>query len=123
VYLSAEERQGPPPGVERGVPERFWVVIAEGKYDFTAKWWDPASFQQVVDHYRGTLTFVQAGEAGHWHPPLQGVIDLVGRTTLRQFVRLMYHAEGVLCPVTFAMHLAAALRGEPAAVMEGNGQA
>jgi ADP-heptose:LPS heptosyltransferase len=44
---------------------------------------------------------------------LQGVADLVGKTTLRDFVRLMYHASGVLCPVTFAMHLAAAVETKP----------
>jgi hypothetical protein len=37
------------------------------------------------------------------------VIDLRGRTTLRDTVRLMYHAHGVVCPVTFMMHLAAAV--------------
>jgi hypothetical protein len=36
------------------------------------------------------------------------LINLVGQTDIRQFVRLMYHAVGVLCPVTFAMHLSAA---------------
>jgi hypothetical protein len=29
-----------------------------------------------------------------------------GRTDLRQLVRLVYHAQGVLCPVTLLMHLA-----------------
>ena len=47
-----------------------------GKRDFTAKWWDPARFQTVVDHFRGRIAFVQCGEAGHWHPPLEGVINL-----------------------------------------------
>jgi ADP-heptose:LPS heptosyltransferase/SAM-dependent methyltransferase len=111
VHLSARERQDGPPAA--GLPERFWVVVAGGKYDFTAKWWDPASFQKVVDHFRGRLAFVQAGEAGHWHPPLEGVVNLVGKTTTREFVRLVHHAEGVLCPVTFAMHLAAAVETRP----------
>ena len=62
-----------------------------------------------MDHFQGRIPFVQCGEQGHWHPRLAHVIDLVGRTTTREFVRLMYHAEGVLCPVTFAMHLAAAV--------------
>ena len=87
----------------------FWIVNAGGKRDFTAKWWEPARYQQVVDHFRGRIQFVQVGELGHHHPALQGVIDLRGKTDVRQFVRLMYHAQGVLCPVTFAMHLAAAV--------------
>jgi ADP-heptose:LPS heptosyltransferase len=91
----------------------FWIIVVGGKYDFTAKWWDPARYQQVVDQFAGRIQFVQCGEANHFHPRLRGVIDLVGKTDIRQFVRLMYHASGVICPVTFAMHLAAAVEVKP----------
>jgi ADP-heptose:LPS heptosyltransferase len=87
----------------------FWLIFAGGKYDFTAKWWSPAHYQQVVNHFRGRIQFVQCGEANHWHPRLDGVFHLVGKTTLRQLIRLVYHAVGVICPVTLAMHLAAAI--------------
>ncbi|MDB5387172.1 MAG: ADP-heptose:LPS heptosyltransferase-like protein [Planctomycetaceae bacterium] len=113
VRLSEEEKSAPCPGVELGVPERFWIIVAGGKYDFTAKWWNPTSAQQVVDHFQGRVAFVQTGEQGHWHTPLKGVVNLIGKTKLRDFIRLMYHAEGVLCPVTFAMHLAAAVETKP----------
>jgi len=113
IHLSQEEKGSPPPCVEAGVPERFWIVVAGGKYDFTAKWWAPAGFQGVVDALHGRVPFVQCGEAGHWHPRLDRVTDLVGKTSLRQFIRLVYHADGVLCPVTLAMHLAAAVPAKP----------
>lgn len=113
IHLNNAEKQLPPPGKERGIPEHFWIIIAGGKNDFTAKWWNPVSYQKVVDHFRGRLQFVQCGEAAHWHPPLTGVIDLLGKTNIREFVRLMYHADGVVCPVTFAMHLAAAVETKP----------
>lgn len=87
----------------------FWIVVAGGKYDFTAKWWSSERYQEVVDYFQGRILFVQVGEKGHHHPALSGVLNLIGRTDVRQFVRLMYHAQGVLCPVTFAMHLAAAV--------------
>jgi hypothetical protein len=96
-----------------GWHDDFWIIVAGGKYDYTAKWWDPARFQQVVDCFRGRIQFVQCGEVQHWHPRLNGVIDLVGKTDLRQFIRLMYHAAGVVSPVTFAMHLAAAVEVKP----------
>lgn len=115
IHLSDAEKQSPPPGSDLGIDTGFWIVVAGGKYDFTAKWWNPASFQRVVDHLRHRIQFVQCGEAGHWHPPLEGVVNLVGKTTTRQFIRLMYHARGVLCPVTFAMHLAAAVETPPGA--------
>ncbi|MCL6416637.1 hypothetical protein MIB92_13335 [Aestuariirhabdus sp. Z084] len=91
----------------------FWIIVAGGKYDFSIKWWDSARFQRVVDHFHGRLLFVQVGESGHYHPPLSQVIDLRGKTDLRQLIRLMYHADGVLCPVTLAMHLAAAVEVKP----------
>jgi ADP-heptose:LPS heptosyltransferase len=91
----------------------FWIVVAGGKNDYTVKWWDPARYQRVVDHFAGHVLFVQVGEHGHVHPPLRGVIDLRGRTDLRQLIRLVHHAQGVLCPVTLLMHLAAAVECRP----------
>lgn len=113
VHLSAQEKgwlsQVDEITGHAGTP--FWIIVSGGKKDFTAKWWDPARSQQVVDHFRGQIQFVQCGDGGdyHVHPRLNGVIDLVGKTDLRQIVRLMYHAEGVICPVTMFMHLAAAV--------------
>ncbi|MEZ6129157.1 MAG: glycosyltransferase family 9 protein [Planctomycetaceae bacterium] len=113
VHLSEVERTPEFPKERYDLPDRFWIIVAGGKYDFTAKWWNPASYQQVVDHFQGKIAFVQCGEGTHWHPPLNGVVNLVGKTNLRDFVRLMYHADGVICPVTLAMHLAAAVETKP----------
>ncbi|MBC8356994.1 MAG: FkbM family methyltransferase [Planctomycetes bacterium] len=114
IHLSETEKNAPLPHQELGLPKRFWIIIAGGKYDFTAKWWNPASYQAVVDHFQDRIAFVQCGEQGHWHPRLNGVTDLVGKTSLREFIRLMYHAQGVVCPVTLAMHLAAAVESKSA---------
>jgi hypothetical protein len=115
IHLSDEEKGWMSQVEEEPIGWRgeFWILMAGGKYDYTAKWWDPGRYQQVVDHFAGRIRFVQCGEAGHFHPRLNGVIDLVGKTDTRQFVRLMYHASGVICPVTFAMHLAAAVEVPP----------
>jgi hypothetical protein len=96
-----------------GFGARFWIIVSGGKSDFTAKWWDPARCQEVVDHFRGRIRFVQCGEGGHHHPKLKNVIDLVGKTDLRQLVRLVWHSDGVVCPVTLLMHLAAAIETKP----------
>lgn len=94
-------------------PVPFWIVVSGGKRDYTVKWWQGQRYQEVVDHFSGRIQFVQVGEAGHEHPSLRGVIDLRGKTDLRQLVRLVYHAQGVLCPVTLHMHLAAAVEVRP----------
>ncbi len=96
-----------------GEPVPFWIVSAGGKFDFTIKWWDHKRYQSVVDYFRGKILFVQVGELQHHHPPLEGVLDLRGKTDLRQLVRLIYHADGVLGPVSLSMHLATAIEVKP----------
>lgn len=110
IFLSAAERNRPSRVKElTGSDLPYWIVDAGGKYDFTAKWWAPARFQQVIDHFRNRIQFVQVGSRGHYHPPLQGVINLVGKTDLRGLIHLIYHSVGVLTPVSAPMHLAAAI--------------
>lgn len=87
----------------------FWILDAGGKFDVTIKWWSAKRYQEIIDYFRGKIQFVQVGATGHYHPKLEGVIDLRGKTKIRQLVRLVYHAQGVLCPVTSLMHLAAAI--------------
>jgi hypothetical protein len=123
IHLSEEEKSWPSQVEEICGDDRpFWLVSAGGKQDFTNKWWDPRRYQEVVDHFQGRILFVQVGLPDHHHPPLEGVIDLRGCTNLRHLVRLVYHAQGVLCPVTSLMHLAAAvpIRGRYSE-WEGNG--
>jgi ADP-heptose:LPS heptosyltransferase len=91
----------------------FWIVAAGGKHDVTIKWWESVRYQEVIDHFRGRIQFVQVGERGHHHPRLNGVIDLRGQTSLRELIRLVYHSQGVLCSVTGLMHLAAAVETRP----------
>jgi hypothetical protein len=113
IHLSPEEQRMRSPAAEAGHVGAYWIVMAGGKHDLTTKWWDPLCYQDVVDHFAGRISFVQCGARGDWHPPLRGVLNLVGKTDLRQFIRLVYHADGVLCPTTFAMHLAAAVPPRP----------
>jgi ADP-heptose:LPS heptosyltransferase len=100
---------------ERGPGRPFWLFVSGGKHDYTIKWWDPARMQQVIDYFGERLDFVQVGEASHHHPPLRRAIDLRGMTSLRELVRLVYRAEGVVSPISLPMHLAAAVETRPGA--------
>ncbi len=114
VYLSAAERVRPSAvAALLGCDAPFWIVAAGGKHDYTIKWWDPARYQEVVDAFHSRVLFVQVGERGHHHPALRGVLDWRGRTSLRELILLVHHAQGVLCPVTSLMHLAAAVETRP----------
>jgi ADP-heptose:LPS heptosyltransferase len=109
IFISNQERNWISQVAETGCTTPFWIINAGGKYDYTAKWWHPDYYQEVVNHFQGKIQFVQIGAKEHWHPKLNGVIDLVGKTSLRQLIRLIHHSSGVLCPVTFVMHAAAAI--------------
>lgn len=127
VHLSEAEKAAPSIVQQiTGTDVPYWVIVAGGKYDFTIKWWHFRRWQAVVDHFRGKILFVQVGRADDYHPPLKNVLDLRDKTPLRDLVRLVYRSQGVLCPVTFLMHLAAAvecadprLKSRPCVVVAG----
>lgn len=106
LHLSEYEKHTPL------IDQRYWVVLSGGKSDAPIKVWDWKKLQIVVNDLRKMgLGAVQIGDndPGHWHPPLDNVLNLVGRTNLRDMLRLIHHADGVICGVTGAMHMAAAL--------------
>lgn len=110
IHLSHGECTAPDPVTQLlGARVPYWILGAGGKYDHTTKWWSSARFQEVVDHFRGRILFVQVGLAEHHHPPLNGVLDLRGRTSIRDLVRLIHRCQGVVCGVTSLMHFAAAV--------------
>jgi FkbM family methyltransferase len=90
----------------------FWIVCPGGKFDLPIKWWSHDRYQNVVNHFRGRIQFVQVGNWGNYHPKLEGAIDLRGKTQIRDLIHLTYYAQGVLCGVTSLMHLAAAVPTE-----------
>jgi ADP-heptose:LPS heptosyltransferase len=87
----------------------FWVISAGGRRKESVTKWDATRFQNVVDAFRDRILFVQVGLEQEQGTTLDGVIDLRGRTDLRQLVRLVFHAQGVLSTPNLLVHLAAAI--------------
>jgi ADP-heptose:LPS heptosyltransferase len=115
LYISPEEAAKPPLGLDKP----YWVMMAGGKSDITTKWWDKRKYQAVVDRLQGHVNIVQAGGKEHYHPILQNTYaNVVGTTSLRDLITLIYHAQGVICPITFAMHVAGAF-DKPCVVIAG----
>lgn len=121
IYLSDEEKIWMNQIKEHftGQDTKFWLMNAGIKKDFTLKQWPVEYYQEVVDHFRGKVQFVQVGSSDHDHPTLRGVINLVGGTDLRQFVRLCYHAQGGIGPITLLQHLCAAFERPYIAILGG----
>lgn len=104
-------------------PEPYWLVCSGVKSDYTAKAWP--YYQSVISNLISKINFVQVGQLGHdsglthTHAPLDGVaVNLLGRTNHRDLIHLVAHSSGVLCGVTYLMHLAAAFR-KPCVVVAG----
>lgn len=112
LHLSDAEMKNPL------VSGKYWVICAGGKFDYTAKWWDPHKWQRVVDMLKDEVTFVQVGGASHFHPKLNGVVNMIGKTNFRELITLCAHADGVLCVVTCLMHIAAGVN-RPCVVVAG----
>ena len=105
LHLSEQERN------ERLIDGRYWLMFAGGKSDFTVKIWSTQFCQQVVNGLaKFGIRVVQTGGTyqGHKHPALDNVLNIVGQAGLRDTLRLIAQADGVLCPITFGMHAAAA---------------
>lgn len=126
VYLSDAEREIHPDVRDLG---RYWLIDAGYKSDFPLKHWGTDHFLRLAE-LLPDVPLVQIGQqtAGHTHPPIPGARNLIGKTKIRDLIRLMYRAEGVITPVSFPMHLAAAVptpdgRLRPAVVLAGGREA
>lgn len=116
IRISGDERNWKPDFLDRA-DQPYWIVFAGGKGDFETKWWSPASYQAVVDALAGKVKFVQVGGKDHWHTPLKRCINRVGKWSIRDVIRATYRADGILSPISWGMHLAAAVpcpAGKPA---------
>lgn len=105
LHLDASERK-------RRIQGRYWIIVSGGKSDMTVKHWHAHRHQEVVDKLAMQgIHCIQAGasHASHVHPPLRGVTNMVGKTeNVRDLWNMILHADGVICGVTGAMHIAAA---------------
>ncbi len=111
LYLSEQEKRWIPQVQEvTGQRMPYWVVNSGTKSDYTVKHWGSHNYQRVVDLLRGEVQFVQVGLKHHQHAPLEGAIDLRGRTDTRQLIRLCHHASGGLGGESFLHHVFAALQ-------------
>ena len=86
----------------------YWLVNAGYKTDFTAKQWPFKRWNRLMSdalHDFPIDCFVQIGSNTSIQPKLDNVVNLVGKTNLRQLCSLMYWAGGVVTGVSMPMHL------------------
>lgn len=80
-----------------------------GRTEHITKTWRPDRYDELVEHFKGRILFIQVGDGDPEPRPIPGAINLVNRTDVRSLMLLMKHADGVLCTLTGYMHLSAAV--------------
>ena len=119
LYLNDNEKQNRPI-IGDGYKGKYWLLNAGYKSDFSLKHWGTMNYQEVVDRLKGKVKFVQVGEdsPNHFHLPIDGAINMIGKTSFREYIRLSYHSEGSIGPVSMHMHISAAFR-KPSVIIAG----
>ena len=97
LYLSEAER-------EPLIDGKYWLIDT-GCGPYKTKLWRDEYWQEVVDKL--DLNFVQVGVTGE---RLKGVVDYIGRTSLRDLFRLHFYSEGSLGLASAQMHIAGAFQ-------------
>lgn len=112
IHLSESEKH------LRIVDGHYWVINTDTG-PFSAKRWRENRWQELVDSLPW-ITFVQVGLPKDNRIRLHGdnVIDMIGRTKVRELFCLVYQAAGCISLISSLMHVAAAF-GKPCVVLAG----
>ena len=94
-----------------------YIVLSNGyKADVILKWYP--FFDEVVQILKNDIMFVTIGAANDHHFPIDNTLDLVGKTSLRDLIKVIYRSEMTVGGISVQMVLAAAF-GKPAVVVAG----
>lgn len=117
IFLKQSEKDWVGPVmVKEGYDGKYWAINAGSKGDYTLKQYH--RYQEVVDLLKNDIMFVQIGQLDHRHKALDGVIDMRGKTNIRELFRLLYRSDGCITCVSFPMHIMGAFN-KPCVVVAG----
>jgi len=125
LHLSEDEKKP----VFNNQPEKFIVLNAGGKTDYTTKWWWKEAWTEVIN-LCPEINFIQigksdkkdtgAGKATHSLIELPNVLNKLNKTSFREVIRLVYQSVGTLSVVTSIMHIAAAFNKRACVIAGGH---
>jgi ADP-heptose:LPS heptosyltransferase len=106
---------------EFGYHGPFWIINAGSKPDNALKQYH--RWQEFADlfngYFKGTVRLAQVGHKNHKHKPLAETFNLIGKTDLRQLIRLAYWSHGTIGPLSFQFVMGAALNKPHVVVAAG----
>ncbi len=99
----------------------YWVINAGRKPDNELKqyhrWQEVAELFQ--ERFQGRVKLIQMGHPDHMHPPLVGALNLIGKTDIRQLIRLAFWSHGTIGPLSFQFVISAAFEQPAVCVAAG----
>jgi len=118
LHLSEEEDLPIPE-----LPENYWVVNTGSEYKNTRKQY-PRKYWEKIFEALPDVTFVQNGLTKDNHQPFpkhKNVINGLDKYNIRQTMRMIKYATGVISPISWNMHCAAAFK-KPCIALAGGGE-
>ena len=116
IYLIDQEKEDNIVEREFSYRGKFWVLNASHKADAVLKAYP--FWQEVVDLLKNKIQIIQVGTADDPHPELENVFSLIGKTSLRDLLKLIYWSEGTIGPISLQFVLATAW-GRPSVIIAG----
>lgn len=116
LYLTDEEKDNNPVVEAFDYSGKFWLLNGGYKADIILKHYP--FWQEVVNELKNKVQIVQIGTSNDVHPELENVFSLVGGTSVRDLVKLVYWCEGTIGPLSCQFLLAAAFN-KPSVIVAG----
>jgi len=116
LHLTVEEKKRNIVQEKFGYSGKYWILNGGYKADAILKYYP--FYQEVVDELKNDIQIVQVGSNGDVHPELEGVFSLVGETSLRELIQVIYRSEGTLGPISAQFVLSTAFN-KPSVIIAG----
>ncbi len=116
LHLTDEEKDHNIVREEFGYSGRYWMLNAGYKADIPLKHYP--FWQEVVELLKNKIQIVQVGSEHDVHDDLENVFNLVGKTSLRDFIKVLYWSEGTIGPISMQFVLSSAFN-KPSVIVAG----
>jgi len=94
----------------------YWVLNAGYKADIPLKHYP--FWQEVVNLLKNKIQIVQIGTTNDVHTELDSVYNLIGKTSVRDLIKVIYWSEGTIGPLSCQFLIAAAFN-KPSVIIAG----
>jgi len=116
LHLSMEEKKRNIVNEKFQYSGKYWILNGGYKADAILKYYP--FWQEVVDELKNSIQVVQVGSNGDVHPELDSVFSLVGETSLRELIQVIYRSEGTIGPISAQFVLSTAFN-KPSVIVAG----